>query len=460
MPKSLTGRLMLVASTVVILFLPLAGLIIERAHVASLDSRLEEQLKIQTYSLMGLADELEIGVLWLPEALPDERFNQLASGRYAQLFANNGDLLWRSLSGASIELPERVFPLNGNTEETLGEFKFTRVGQGSQDALQLSEVSIIWEGPGDIETIYTFQVAESLTPYYFEIEAFRQTLILWLGGLGALLLLVNLAAMFWALSPFQRLSQGIVDVETGKSERLGDDYPKELQQIADNINALVVHERTQRKRYRTTLQDLAHSLKTPLSVITGLIPDIRSSELQDSFNEQSERMRRLITYQLQRAVIGGEAPVKQRTNLKEEVDKLFLALAKVYFEKDISFSADIDEQLVVFGDPNDVLEMVGNLCDNACKYGESSLLVSARQHSVDGMIEVDVIDDGKGIPEAEREAIFERGNRLDEGTEGQGIGLAVVRDIVNSYRGRIEWPESQSGHCVRLLLPGTIESKD
>ena len=171
-------------------------------------------------------------------------------------------------------------------------------------------------------------------------------------------------------------------------------------------------------------------------------------------------MRRVITYQLQRAVIGGEAPVKQRTNLKEEVEKLFLALGKVYFDKDISFSADIDDNLVVFGDPNDVLEMVGNLCDNACKYGDSTLQVKAGLNGIDGMIEVDVIDDGKGIPEAEREAIFERGNRLDEGSEGQGIGLAVVRDIVNSYRGKIEWPDSQSGHCVRLLLPGTIESTD
>ncbi len=459
MPKSLTGRLMLVASTVVILFLPLAGLIIERAHVASLDSRLEEQLKIQTYSLMGLADELEQGVLWLPEALPDERFNQLASGRYAQLFADNGDLLWRSLSAASIKLPERVFSLANSTEEALGEFQYSRVNISRDEVLQVSEVSIIWEGPGDIENIYTFQISESLTPYFFEIEAFRQTLIVWLGGLGVLLLMVNLGAMYWALTPFQRLSEGIIDVEAGRSERLGTDYPKELQQIADNINALVVHERTQRKRYRTTLQDLAHSLKTPLTVMTGLITDINSEKLQQSFSEQCERMRRLITYQLQRAVIGGEAPVKQRTRLKPEVDKLFLALAKVYLEKRITFESDINSDLVIFGDPNDVLEMVGNLCDNACKYGQSSLNVTARPVAGEDLVWIDIVDDGQGIPEAEREAIFERGNRLDEGGEGQGIGLAVVRDIVNSYRGKIEWPDRTSGHCVRLILPGTIASQ-
>ena len=103
--------------------------------------------------------------------------------------------------------------------------------------------------------------------------------------------------------------------------------------------------------------------------------------------------------------------------------------------------------------------MVGNICDNACKYGHSSLHVIARSAQEDGMIEVDIIDDGKGIPESKREAIFERGNRLDEEGEGQGIGLAVVRDIVNSYRGTIEWPDVESGHCVRLVLPGTIESE-
>ena len=453
---------MLVASIVVVLFLPLAGLIIERAYTASLDSRLEEQLKIQTYSLMGLADELELGVLWLPEALPDERFNQLASGRYAQLFAENGETLWRSLSVASIELPERSDDSAGlMTDEQLGQFQFKRIILSDDTPLQVAEVGIIWEGPGDVENVYTFQVSESLVPYYFEIEAFRQTLILWLGGLGALLLLVNLAAMFWALRPFQRLSEAIVAVESGEADYLDSDYPKELQQIADNINGLIVHERRQRKRYRNTLQDLAHSLKTPLSVLQSLIPEISNKALIEPMNEQSERMNRLISYQLQRAVISGSTPVKQRTALKAEVERLFQALAKVYLDKRIRFESDISEGCILFVEANDALEVIGNLCDNACKYGESMVRVNASMSDEANMIAIDVIDNGPGIPTTLRESIFERGKRLDENnTEGQGIGLAVVQDIVTSYRGEIAWPEQTSGHCVRLLLPGVIEATD
>lgn len=451
---------MLVATTVVILFLPLAGLVIERAYVASLDSRLEEQLKIQTYALMGLADELEPGQLWLPEALPDERFNQLASGRYAQLFSDNGSILWRSQSAASIELPNHNNHLAETIDpENLGTFLFSRFEQENSEPLQISEVTIIWEGPDDMESLYTFQVAESLLPYIGEIEVFRKTLILWLGGLGVILLLVNLGAMFWALKPFKQLSEAILDIESGKAEALDTNYPKELQQIANNINALITHERSQRQRYRNTLQDLAHSLKTPLSVLTTMTSEIQQPELKAIFQEQNDRMNKLVTYQLQRAVIGGEAPVKQRTLLAPEVEKLITALKKVYVEKELSFDIDVDPDTIIFGDPNDILEMIGNLCDNACKYGQSNVTVKSHYQTEENMVAIDVIDDGDGIPEPMRKAIFERGKRLDESAEGQGIGLAVVQDIVKSYRGKIQWPEQGSGHCVRLILPGSRETR-
>ena len=232
-----------------------------------------------------------------------------------------------------------------------------------------------------------------------------------------------------------------------------------MQQISDNINGLIVHERRQRKRYRNTLQDLAHSLKTPLTVLQGLIPEVKSKGLEDSFTEQSERMSRLISYQLQRAVISGVTPVKQRTTLKPELDKLFLALEKVYVEKNITFEQKVPSDCIVYADPNDVLEVIGNLCDNACKYGNNLVRVCVQQAQEDNMIAIDVIDNGEGIPHALRDAIFERGKRLDENNaEGQGIGLAVVQDIVTSYRGKIEWPELSSGHCVRLILPGGTES--
>jgi len=260
--------------------------------------------------------------------------------------------------------------------------------------------------------------------------------------------------MFWALKPFQKLSQSIRDVESGSIDSLETNYPRELNQIANNINALIVHEREQRSRYRNTLQDLAHSLKTPLTVLTGLASEIKPDHIKDEVQEQSERMNNLVSYQLQKAVSGGTSPIKQRVAVAPEAERLFDALTKVYHDKSLQFENLVSPDAVFFGDHNDLMEIIGNLCDNACKYGHSKVTIVSTHSTSEGNIIIDVIDDGDGVPEALRKTIFDRGERLDETVEGQGIGLAVVRDIILSYKGSIDWHDSSLGHCVRITLPG------
>ncbi|NNJ72373.1 MAG: hypothetical protein HKP09_04235, partial [Enterobacterales bacterium] len=277
--------------------------------------------------------------------------------------------------------------------------------------------------------------------------------ITWLGGLAGFLLLVNLAAMFWALKPFQHLSESIQDIETGRRQALDTDYPTELNQIANNINALIKHERSQRGRYRNTLQDLAHSLKTPLSVLTGLRSQIDDTKVRGELTSMTKRMNSLISYQLQKAVSGGEAPIKERILIKPNMQKLCAALAKVYHDKAIKFEIDVPDEAVFFGDQNDLMEIAGNLLDNGCKYGHGAVSIRCRDTNSD-KIQLDFYDDGPGVPMDLRTSIFERGTRLDENIEGQGIGLAVVRDIVAAYRGKITWLENETGHAVRITLPG------
>ena len=446
---------------VIILFLPLAGLVLEQAYSNSLDRRLQEQLKIQTYGLMGLAEEIEPGRLWLPESLPDDRFNQIGSGRYAQVTDSQGNALWQSRSSDNIQFPNPIPNVPGevNIEDINppGQFVFERLIVTKQ-VMETTRVTVIWEGPENSENIYTFVVAESLSPYLAEKQMFRKTLLFWLGGLGAFLLAIDALALFWALKPLKRLAEEIRQVERGDSQLLETQYPVELNRVAKNLNALISHELKQRARYRNTLQDLAHSLKTPISVLQASLSKIDNSSVKLILAEHINRMNNIVTYQLQRAVSAGTSPIKQKVSVQTCLTKVFKALIKVYHDKDISFSNEVADSCIFYGDENDLLEILGNLCDNACKYGRSEVSVTAAQvENKDGLISISVIDNGRGVPEKLKLSIFQRGKRLDENNEGQGIGLSVVYDIVSSYKGSIEIiNDEQDLNVVKVILPGSI----
>ncbi len=459
-PSSLTGRLFVVSMLVIMLFLPLAGLVLEKAYSNSLDMRLQEQLKIQVYGLMGLADELEPGSLWLPEVLPDERFNQLGSGRYAQVTDSQGNSIWQSQSSLNIKFSNPVPDVPGevNIEDINppGQFFFEEQQISEKEMVEATRITVIWEGADNSENIYTFLVAESLTPFLAEKNAFRETLLLWLGGLALFLLSVDVLALFWALRPLKQLATEIRQVETGDSEKLETDYPTELNQVAKNLNALIGHEKQQRERYRNTLQDLAHSLKTPLSILQGSLKKIEHKETKKNLAENISRMNNLVSYQLQRAVSAGSNPIKQKVNVQPCLQKVFQALEKVYHDKDLTFTSSVNQSTIFFGDENDLLEILGNLCDNACKYGKSKVMVETVLNPDENELQLSVMDDGDGVPKAMKQIIFERGKRLDEDHEGQGIGLFVVKDIVTSYKGKIDIFINKDGHnTVQVQLPGT-----
>ena len=457
-PSSLTGRLFLVSTIVVLLFLPFAGLVLEQVYNKSLDRRLQEQLKIQTYGLMGLADELEPGQLWLPESLPDERLNQLNSGRYAKVSDSQGNIIWQSQSSINIKFPNPIpnIPGDVNIEDISppGQFFFDIVSMTGQEILELTKVTVIWEGPDNSENVYTFMVAESIVPYMAEKRTFRTTLLFWLGGLGIFLMVINVLALFWALRPLMRLAEEIYQIETGDILTLETNYPTELNRVANNLNALISHEQQQRTRYRNTLDDLAHSLKTPLSVLRSSLKNIDNNEVERLFAEHISRMNNIVSYQLQRAVSAGTSPVLHKIKVRTCLDKIFSALQKVYFDRNIEFVNAVSESAEFFGDENDLLEIIGNLCDNACKYGDKKVVVEVEAINASQMM-LKIIDDGKGIPEELQQIIFQRGKRLDENNEGQGIGLSVVYDIVASYQGNIVIGKTTQGlNSIQVTLPG------
>ncbi|MDP5003020.1 MAG: ATP-binding protein, partial [OM182 bacterium] len=266
----------------------------------------------------------------------------------------------------------------------------------------------------------------------------------------------------WGLRPLARLSLELRNIEQGSSERLTAGYPDELRAVTGNLNRLIDSERRQRERYRTTLADLAHSLKTPLSVASGSIENMsnllrhenNSGELDEQLaviRQTLARMDQIVGYQLQRAVTSqGHSTLSVRVDVSTAVTGLLAVFRKVYADRHVIVESRCEEGLQFRGDERDLLEVLGNTLDNAFKYGDSQVRIIARQGST-GALEFYIEDDGPGIAPNQRDFVLQRGARADTLAQGQGIGLAVVSDIMASYQGSVSICSSDLGGA-RLAL--------
>jgi len=260
-------------------------------------------------------------------------------------------------------------------------------------------------------------------------------------------------------------------IENGENEELQRNYPRELLAVTDNLNLLIKAERKQQGRYRTTLGDLAHSLKTPLAVIQGSMETLGSVHSESlsvegreqitQVEEQVERMNQIVSYQLQRAVKANETTaLARRVRIADVVTRIVDALDKVYADKDIKVNTDVDSQAMFLGDERDLMEILGNLLDNAYKYGHSNISLTIRTVvTPERQLSIVVEDDGPGIPAEHRDYVLQRGARVDTLARGQGIGLAVVTDIVSSYGGQIEVDNNAAGGARVQLVFTNFQSK-
>jgi two-component system sensor histidine kinase PhoQ len=256
------------------------------------------------------------------------------------------------------------------------------------------------------------------------------------------------------LRPLRQIEKEIGEIEEGKRASLSEKFPTELSGVARNMNLLIDNERARSDRYRHTLGNLAHSLKTPLAAMRALTSDIGSSEaLQGRFNEQIERMDEIVRYQLRKpAASAADNLILGPVPVAEEVERLVSGLRKVYHDKRPVIDADVAPDIRFRGDTGDFLELAGNLLDNACKWCEGRVSITVRHSATArdgrGGMRLIVDDDGPGIPEEAAEALLERGMRLDEATPGHGIGLAIVRDLAKSYGGTLTIGRSALGGAM------------
>jgi two-component system sensor histidine kinase PhoQ len=274
------------------------------------------------------------------------------------------------------------------------------------------------------------------------------------------LLLATLALLLrWVLSPLRHLEAQIREVENGTRESLDPRWPDELTGVTGNLNALLHSERNRIARYRDTLGNLAHSLKTPLAVLRASLASGDSVNVAQAVDAQVDRMNGIIEHQLRRAAASGGATLGQAAvEVAPIAAELRGALLKVHGRKDFTIEVGIDAGARFLGDRGDLLESLGNLMENASKWCRERVRVTTR---VDGsappgeQLCVCVEDDGPGIAPRDRDRVLMRGERADERVAGHGLGLAMVRDMAEAYGGRLEIAQSSLGGASLLLhLPG------
>lgn len=447
--RSITARLLIAASVVIVAFFGLTGLALDKAFRDSAYNAVRERLQAQVYMLLGAANMDAQQQLQLPKALPEVRFLVPDSGLYAMVLDHQGQTVWRSDSLLGQPLPALPpAPARGNNY-------FGLVHTPDRADLLTFGFSIAWElNPNDYRG-YTFWVAENESNLQAQVNSFRRSLWFWLLAAGFFLTLVQVLILRWSLQPLRQVAREVVEIEAGQRSELTGRYPRELQPLTTNLNALVKQSRTHLQRYRNALGDLAHSLKTPLAVLSSAADKHNSTEdLHATVRSQVERMNKTVEYQLQRAAASGRMALSAPLSIVDYAGKIRDTLSKVYAAKQLRFALHVPPELVFRGDEGDLLEVLGNLTDNACKWARHNVRILAFRQA-DGDVVLQVEDDGPGIPLDQRERILARGGRADPSTPGHGIGLAVVSDIVQDvYQGQLAITKSElGGACIRVLLP-------
>lgn len=449
---SLRHRLLWIPLALLIVFLTLVGVALDRAFLASIERSAEEQLELHVYGLLGAAENREAG-LHFPHDLPDARLSQPRSGLYA-VVVRGGEVVWRSPSSAGLDLGE-----SGLAMPVAGRFEFERLDLPGIGPVFRLGYGVIWVDAQRRETSYALNVFASEARFLAEVQGFRATLYLWLGVLGVGMTLASWVLMSWVLRPLSQMVDAVHAVESGSKESLGHNYPPELALVTGRLDAMIEHERELRKRYRTSLDDLAHALKTPLAVLkAGLDPNVPLERAL--LEEQVDRMDGSIGHHLRRASFMRSSFPAQPLPIGPVCDKLLTALAAAYRDKHVIAQCDVGDSTFE-GDERDLMELLGNLLENAFKYCEHRVRVSAKLDEEALSLWVD--DDGPGIAPDKRGLVLQRGMRADSAVAGHGIGLAVVVDVLSSYGGELEIGDSTLGGSrilIRLPRRGTHRLHD
>jgi signal transduction histidine kinase len=447
--NSLSLRLIASAALVSLVLLAAAGLLLAQLFQAALERNFDARLKAVLDGLLANVELAENGAPAMPTELADTRFTLPLSGWYWQVSPPLGKDLPELASPSLLE--QRLSPplteLARRDAEGVAHFYLT-----DQNGIRLRAIEQRFKLFGS-EDEFSFLVAGNFDELKAEADAFRQTLVTVLALLGLGLLLAIFVQVRFGLRPLAALQRRLTQIREGKAERLEGHYPKEIQPVADELNLLIQSNSEIVERARTQVGNLAHALKTPLSVLTNEAR-LHPGPLADKVLEQAATMRDQVSLYLDRARRAARA---QTLGAVTEVEPVLAALARtlqrIHQDKGVTIEVRCPPAAKFRGERQDLEEMAGNLLDNACKWCRGRILVEVRQDMADGRpwLEIWVGDDGPGLPPDKRAEAMKRGRRLDETKPGSGLGLSIVTETAAMYGGKLRLDQSPLGGLASVL---------
>ncbi len=453
-PRSLAFRVLAFSTIWAIVALILIYTVIATLYRQTSERGFDSLLSAHLFNLIGSVGVSETGELTGGPDLGDLRFSEPRSGWYWAVEPISqgltGELRSLSMTGKIPSPTIADAPFNSS-------FQRNYVTDGiNGEELQVFESEFVLD---DKNRIARFRVMGNRTEFEQEIDAFEWQLFTYLSLFGIGMIGINAAAILLGLRPLGRVREALSKVREGTAQRLGGNFPTEIEPLANETNALIENNRRIVERSRTQVGNLAHSLKTPLAV---LLNEARAlgGERGRIISDQASSMQGQLEHYLQRARIAAQRDsVVYRTPVTALLERMVRVMAKLGKGTSVSF-IPAAQDIVFAGEREDLEEIVGNLLENAMKWGKSKVVVTlapaARQED-HGMFSITIEDDGPGIPEDKAREAMKRGKRLDESKPGTGLGLAIVSDLVSEYGGKIELGRATIGGLKAVVLLRRVE---
>lgn len=439
---SLSRRMMIIAAGWITILLLVGGVALFLTLKSYVTRQFDEQLNYILTAMISSAEIGPEGEVYFNRGLGDQRPLEPNSGLYWQINgAGHDPYPSRSLWDRTLQVSDR---------KAWNEPYYYDSSQFSDEPLRVVERSIKIPG-SDVE--WQFVVAGARAGLDEQIAAIRSILVWSFAVLGIGLFLMAMLQTWYGLGPLRRVRRAIARIRTTGSNRVTDPLPQEVQPMVEELNALLAHSEKQAEEARTHAGNLAHALKTPLTVLTNAA-SAHSPDLDATVLREVGTMRRQVDHHLARArAVGRRAMGHARTNVLEAVEGVERAVARLH--PAVRFDTGGSPAALVAMERQDLDEILGNVIENAAKYGGGSVFVTVDPDPAAMLCSVWIEDDGLGISPADRAKLFSRGARLDTEKPGTGLGLAIVRDVVEIYGGKVELGESEDlgGLLVTLKLP-------
>jgi len=439
---SLARRMMLIAFGWIAILLLAGGFALDRTLTNLVEKNFDDQLGYMLTAMVASVEIAPEGEVYFIRPLGDQRFLEPNSGLYWQIRGQGyDDYLSRSLWDRT---------LRTGADHADSATHIYNSDQFRGEPLRVAERTIILPGS---DTRWWFTVAASRGELDAQLARIRSILAWSFAVLGFGLFAMAMLQTWYGLGPLRRVRMAIQHMRAGGANRVIDPLPLEVQPLVEELNGLLAHSERQAEEARTHAGNLAHALKTPLTVVNNAAT-AKAPDLAETVIREAGTMRRHVDHHLARArAVGRRAVGHAQTPVCDSAEAVRRAVERLY--PDGRFDLDGNRQAKVAIERQDLDEILGNLIENAAKYGGGSVFVTVDAEPDAANCVIWVEDDGMGIPEAERTRIFDRGARLDTGKPGTGLGLAIVRDVAEIYGGGVTLGESEElgGLLVRLILP-------